>query len=256
MAEPVIPPAAPVIAPAAPVIRVTGLQAGYVPGVPIVQGVDVAIAAGEILAILGPNGAGKSTLVRAIAGLVPRFAGRIELLGKDVTALPAHKLVRHGFTYVPQVANVFADLTVEENLELGAYTLKGSIRAPMDRIYALFPDLVPRRRVRAGRLSGGQRQMVAIGRALMVEPKVLALDEPSAGLAPIVVSAVSAMVARVAATGIGVLLVEQNVRSALGIAHRALILAEGRERLSGPAAQIAADPAIARIYLGGAAHAA
>jgi branched-chain amino acid transport system ATP-binding protein len=229
------------------------LAAGYVPGVPILHGVDLDLSAGEILAILGPNGAGKSTLIRTIAGLVPRFAGTVALAGEDVSAAPAHRLVRHGFAYVPQVANVFAELTVQENFELGGYIVKGDLGQRIARVLELFPDLQSRRRERAGRLSGGQRQMVAIGRALMIEPKVLALDEPSAGLAPIVVQSVARMIARIAAGGVGVLLVEQNVRAALAIAQRALILAEGKERLSGEARAVAADPAIARIYLGGVA---
>ena len=234
-------------------LQVRGLEAGYVPGVPILRGVGLDLAAGEILAILGPNGAGKSTLIRTVAGLVPRFGGTVTLAGADVSALPAHRLVRHGFAYVPQVANVFAELTVQENFELGGYSLRGDLGPRIARILELFPDLAARRRERAGRLSGGQRQMVAIGRALMIEPKVLALDEPSAGLAPIVVQSVARMIARIAATGVGVLLVEQNVRAALSVADRALILAEGQERLSGPAKTVAADPAIARIYLGGVA---
>jgi branched-chain amino acid transport system ATP-binding protein len=237
---------------AEPALSVKALEAGYVPGVPIVRGVGFALAAGEILAVLGPNGAGKSTLVRAIAGLVPRFAGEIALGGESLADLPPHRVVAAGFAYVPQVANVFADLTVDENLALGGYTLKRGRAERMARVFELFPDLVAKRRAKAGRLSGGQRQMVAIGRALMVEPRVLALDEPSAGLAPIVVEHVFRMIARVAASGVAVLVVEQNVRAALAAADRAMVLAEGVERIAGPAAEVAANAAIAEIYLGGA----
>ncbi len=233
-------------------LRVDALEAGYVRGVPILRGVSLALAAGEILTILGPNGAGKSTLVRTIAGLVTRFSGEIALCGASLADLPPHRVVAAGFAYVPQVANVFADLTVDENLALGGYTLKRGRSERMARVFELFPDLVAKRQAKAGRLSGGQRQMVAIGRALMVEPRVLALDEPSAGLAPIVVEHVFAMVRRVAQSGVAVLVVEQNVRAALATADRALILAEGVERLTGPAAEVASNAAIAEIYLGGA----
>jgi branched-chain amino acid transport system ATP-binding protein len=237
-------------------LSVRALEAGYVPGVPIVRGVSLDLVPGEILAVLGPNGAGKSTLVRAIAGIVPRFAGEVRLGGKSIADLPPHRVVAQGFAYVPQVANVFADLTVEENLALGGYTLKRGRAERTQRVFELFPDLVAKRHAKAGRLSGGQRQMVAIGRALMVEPRVLALDEPSAGLAPIVVAHVFAMIRRVAASGTAVLVVEQNVRAALGAADRALVLAEGTERLAGRAADVAANAAIARIYLGGAPESA
>ena len=233
-------------------LSVRGLEAGYVPGVPIVRGVDLDLFAGEILTVLGPNGAGKSTLVRAIAGLVPRFAGDVRLGGQSLADLPPHKVVRRGFAYVPQVANMFAELTVDENLALGGYTLKGSREKHVRRVFELFPDLVAKRSSKAGRLSGGQRQMVAIGRAMMVEPRVLALDEPSAGLAPIIVQQVFDMVRAVARAGVAVLVVEQNVRAALAAADRALILAEGKERLTGRSADVANDAAIARIYLGGA----
>jgi branched-chain amino acid transport system ATP-binding protein len=235
-----------------PALSLRALEAGYVKGVPIVRGVSFDLAAGEILAVLGPNGAGKSTLVRAVAGLVPRFAGEIRLAGRDIADLPPHRVVAEGFAYVPQVANVFAELTVEENLALGGYTLRRGRAARAARVYELFPDLVGKRHAKAGRLSGGQRQMVAIGRALMMEPRVLALDEPSAGLAPIVVEQVFAMIRRVAEAGTAVLVVEQNVRAALASADSALVLAEGTERLAGRAADVAADAAIARIYLGGA----
>jgi branched-chain amino acid transport system ATP-binding protein len=236
---------------AEPALSVRALEAGYVPGVPILRGVSLDLAAGEILAVLGPNGAGKSTLVRAIAGLVQRFAGEIRLGGESLADLPPHRVVAKGFAYVPQVANVFADLTVDENLALGGYTLRRGRAEHMQRVFDLFPDLVAKRQAKAGRLSGGQRQMVAIGRALMVEPRVLALDEPSAGLAPIVVAHVFEMIRRVAASGVAVLVVEQNVRAALAVADRAMVLAEGVERIAGPAAEVAANAAIARIYLGG-----
>jgi branched-chain amino acid transport system ATP-binding protein len=228
------------------------LVAGYEPGLAIVRGATLAVRPGEILTVLGPNGSGKSTLVKAIVGLVPVATGAVRLFGRDITGLPAHRLVREGLAFVPQTENVFARLTVRENLELGAAILPGRRRrARIEAQYALFPDLDRLRALAAGRLSGGQRQMLAVARALVVEPRVLILDEPSAGLAPRLVAALFDTLRTVRASGVTVVLVEQNARAAVALADRATVLVEGRDRVTGPAASFLDDAEVARLYLGG-----
>ena len=165
-------------------LAIEALEAGYEPGLPIVRGASLAVQPGEIVAILGPNGAGKSTLVKAVAGLVPVSAGRVLLHGQDITRVPAHRLVFEGLAFVPQTENIFANLSIAENLELAAALLRADRRERLDPVYAMFPDLARQRTLRAGRLSGGQRQMLAVARALIARPRVLVLDEPSAGLSP------------------------------------------------------------------------
>ena len=233
-------------------LEVRELVAGYEPGLPIVRGASVAVRSGEIVAVLGPNGAGKSTLVKAIAGLVRIDSGRISLWGRDLVGLPAHRLVREGLAYVPQTENVFAGMTTDENLELAGFFLdRATRRRQVAAMYELFPDLARQGRLLAGRLSGGQRQMLAVARALMVAPRVLMLDEPSASLSPKLVSLVFAKLAEVRALGVSVLMVEQNARAALALADRAYVMVEGQERIEGPAARLLADPEVARLYLGG-----
>jgi branched-chain amino acid transport system ATP-binding protein len=233
------------------------LLAGYEPGVPIVRGASIHVAAGEIVVLLGPNGAGKSTLIKAMAGLVPVFGGRVRLAGADITDVPAHRIARRGLAFVPQTENVFATMTVAENLVLAGHVLPWRERrrraAAMEE---LFPDLARQRRLLAGRLSGGQRQMLAIARALMVEPRVLMLDEPSAGLSPKLVEAVFARLQAVRRTGVAILLVEQNARAALAIGDRAYVMAEGENRHEAAAASLASDPVVAKLYLGAMAAAA
>lgn len=237
---------------AARVLVVDRLVAGYEPGLPIVKGVSIGIDAGEIVAILGPNGAGKSTLIKAIAGLVTIGAGSVRLAGADITRLPAHLLVRRGLAFTPQTENVFAAMTVADNLRLASAVVAAPLRAGrIEATYALFPDLARQRSLLAGRLSGGQRQMLAIARALLAGPSVLMLDEPSAGLSPKLVEAVFARLVEIRRTGVAIALVEQNARAALGIADRAYVLVEGRNRHEGRAAELAGDPAIAALYLGG-----
>jgi branched-chain amino acid transport system ATP-binding protein len=233
------------------------LVAGYAPGVPIVRGASIHVGASEIVVLLGPNGAGKSTLIKAMAGLVPVFGGRVRLAGADITGVAAHRIARRGLAFVPQTENVFASMTVEENLALSGHVLRRSERRrQVAAVQELFPDLARQRRLLAGRLSGGQRQMLAIGRALMVEPRVLMLDEPSAGLSPKLVETVFARLQAVRRAGIAILLVEQNARAALAIGDRAYVMAEGENRHEGAAATLASDPVVARLYLGAMAAAA
>ena len=227
--------------------------AGYVPGLAIVQGVSVTAAAGEIVSIIGPNGAGKSTLLKAIAGLVPREAGRIALGGRDVSALATHELIRAGIAFVPQTGNIFASLTIAENLVLGGHALGKELRPRMQAAYARFPILHARRHAQGGALSGGERQMLAIARALMTAPAVLMLDEPTAGLSPKMVQTVFADLRRLAQDGLAVLMVEQNARAALRISDRAYVLAEGRNRMQGRALDLLEDDDVGAAFLGGRA---
>ena len=233
------------------ILAVDDLAAGYEPDVPIVRGVSIQVRAGEIVVILGPNGAGKSTLIKAIAGLVPKFSGRVFLAGADITAQKPHEMVRHGLAFVPQTENVFAAMTIDDNLQLAASVLpQNARRRRIDAMLSLFPDLARQKALRAGRLSGGQRQMLAIARALMVEPKLLMLDEASAGLSPKLVEAVFAKIGHIREAGSTILLVEQNARAALAIGDRAYVLAEGRNAHEGKAAELWNDPAIGKLYLG------
>lgn len=234
-------------------LSVRELVAGYDPGVPIVRGASLSVIAGEIVAVLGPNGAGKSTLIKAIAGIAPSSSGTVLLGETEITRLPAHRMVREGLAFVPQTENIFTGMSVDDNLRLAAGILKPAARAHrIDEMYRIFPDLERQRRLLAGRLSGGQRQMAAIARALIVEPKVLMLDEPSAGLSPKMVEIVFARLAEIRAGGVAIVLVEQNARAALAVADRGVILVEGRERHEGRAADLWTDPRVAELYLGGA----
>jgi branched-chain amino acid transport system ATP-binding protein len=236
----------------APLLIVDKIVAGYEPGLPIVNGVSLSVAPGEIVAILGPNGAGKSTLIKAIAGLTSISGGCVTFAGRDVTHTPAHRLIAAGLAFTPQTENVFASLSVGDNLKLAAGVLPRTLRA--DRIaaaYETFPDLARHRALPAGRLSGGQRQMLAITRALLVAPKALMLDEPSAGLSPKLVEIVFARLADIRQTGVAIVLVEQNTRAALALADRAYILVQGRNRHEGLARALTSDPMIAALYLGG-----
>jgi branched-chain amino acid transport system ATP-binding protein len=226
------------------------LEAGYEPGLPIVRGASLSVQPNEIVAILGPNGAGKSTLIKAIAGLVPISAGRVFLHDREITGRAAHRLAHEGLGFVPQTENVFVNLSIEDNLDLAASILKVPKKQRLRDLYALFPDLARQRRLLAGRLSGGQRQMLAVARALVGEPKVLMLDEPSAGLSPKLVGIVFEKLVEVRATGVTIVLVEQNVKAALAIADRAAVLVEGNTRIVGAARDLAGDPQVAALYLG------
>ena len=235
-----------------PMLVIDNVIAGYEPGFPIVNSVSICADAGEIVVILGPNGAGKSTLIKAVAGLVPISAGMVTLAGADITRLPAHRIVRAGLAFTPQTENVFGAMTVDDNLRLASGILPAPRRAEkISEMYRFFPDLARQRGLFAGRLSGGQRQMLAIARALLTGPRVLMLDEPSAGLSPKLVETVFSKLAEIRKTGVAIILVEQNARASLAIADRAYILVEGRNRHEGPAASLAGDPAVAALYLGG-----
>ena len=239
-----------------PALQVQGLEASYEPGLPIVRGASLTVQSGEVVALLGPNGAGKSTLVKALAGLVQVSAGTVLLDGRNITQTAAHRMVFEGLAFVPQTENVFAPLSVAENLELASAVLGGTRaqrRARLEPVYTLFPDLARQQKLPAGRLSGGQRQMVAVARALIAGPRLLILDEPSAGLSPKLVAQVFDMLRQVRDSGVTVLLVEQNVKAALALADRAAVLVEGRERWVAPSAELRSPAGAARLadlYLG------
>jgi branched-chain amino acid transport system ATP-binding protein len=226
------------------------VTAGYVPGVDILTGVDVTLGDGELVGIIGPNGAGKSTLVKAIFGLVEVRSGTVTLRGDDISNLTAHELVAKGVGYVPQRANVFPSLTVEDNLRMGSYLDLKSFDERAKAVTELFPLLAEREEQRAGYLSGGERQMLAIGRALMMRPSVLLLDEPSAGLAPIAQDLVFDRVRTIADTGVSIIMVEQNARRCLQIADRAYVLDQGSNAHEGPGHDLLHDPKVIDLYLG------
>jgi branched-chain amino acid transport system ATP-binding protein len=233
------------------ILSTSALVAGYEPDLPIVRGVDLTVATGELVVLLGPNGAGKSTLVKAIAGLVPIHSGTVTLGERDITAIAPHKKVAEGLAFVPQTENVFATLSIIENLQIAVSHLPKSRRAAkIADLLEQFPDLAVKPTRLAGALSGGQRQMLAVARALALDPPVLILDEPSAGLSPKIVGEVFAMLKTINEAGVTVVLVEQNVKAALAIAHHAIILAEGQIRHEGRPEELADDPLVGRIYLG------
>jgi len=231
------------------VLEINQIFAGY-DEIEILHGVSVAVESGEVVAIIGPNGAGKSTVLKAVFGLARVHGGRIALDGQDVTNRAPHHLVAAGVSYVPQVDNVFSSLTVEENLEMGGFLRQNGLHERLAKIYRLFPDLAGRRRELAGRLSGGQRQMLALARALMLDPKVLLLDEPSAGLSPKMVGSVFEKVAEINREGTAILLVEQNVREALSFSQRVYVLVTGENRLEGESRAIAEREDVGGLFLG------
>ena len=230
-------------------LQVERLRAGY-GETEIVHGVDVTVGAGEIVSIIGPNGSGKSTLMKALVGIVPATAGRVRFEGRRIERLRADRRIPLGICYVPQVENVFPKLTVAENLEMGAYLRKGGVRRRMAELFELFPDLAEKSSVPAGSLSGGQRQMAAIARALMLEPRLLLLDEPSAGLSPMLSAAVFDKLRRINATGVAILMIEHRTKQALEISHRGYVLTTGRVRLEASGSELARDEQVGRLYLG------
>jgi branched-chain amino acid transport system ATP-binding protein len=235
---------------ATPLLEIHELRAGY-GDTEVLRGIDLTVATGEIVAVLGSNGVGKSTLNRVISGIVRARAGAIRFDGAAIEREKPAAIVALGLIHVPEGRRIFPNLSVAENLDLGSYRRAAERRsANRDRVYAIFPRLLERRTQRAGTLSGGEQQMLAIGRGLMAEPRLLILDEPSLGLSPILVEELFALIARIHADGVAVLLVEQNVVQSLEIARRAYILAEGQCVMSGPSADIAANPELKRAYLG------
>ncbi len=220
-------------------------------GAPILNGVNMAIEQSDIGVIVGPNGAGKSTTLKAIFGLLKVTGGTIDFGGRNVANSLPDTLVPMGMSFVPQEKNVFTSMTVEENLEMGAFTRRDDFRPTMDWVYAMFPVLAEKRRQPAGELSGGQRQMVAMGRALMSKPKLLMLDEPSAGLSPRYVIEIFETIVRVNKEGVGILMVEQNARQALAFASKGFVLAGGQNRFTGTGPELIADPEVAKSFLGG-----
>jgi branched-chain amino acid transport system ATP-binding protein len=232
-------------------LKVTGLKVSY-GGINAVKGIDFEVAAGELVTLIGANGAGKTTTLKALAGLVKPAAGGILYNGRDITARPAFELVRHGVALVPEGRGVFGRLTVDENLAMGAYSRRDSARvtADFERVYGLLPRLAERRRQLAGTLSGGEQQMLAIGRALMSRPRLLLLDEPSMGLAPLMVQKIFETIRAIAAEGATLLLVEQNARLALETCHRGYVMESGLITAADSAARLLADPRVRQAYLG------
>ena len=235
---------------AALLLQADNLVAGYVPEVNILNGCSLELFQGELVGIIGPNGAGKSTLLKSMFGLIPVRAGTITLRGEDITSLEAHSLVEKGVGYVPQINNVFPRLTVEENLQMGLYLAPKRFNERLEFVAGLFPLLGQRRKQRAGSLSGGERQMVAMGRALMMDPSVLLLDEPSAGLSPAYQDEVFIRCRQINAAGVSIVMVEQNARRCLQICHRGYVLDQGMNAYTGTGDSLLTDPKVIELYLG------
>lgn len=233
-----------------PLITIENVIAGYVPGVDILNGVNLEAADGELIGIIGPNGAGKSTMIKAMFGLVTVRSGRVTFDGDEITNMKAHALVERGVGYVPQNNNVFPSLTIQENLEMGNFLRPSANASRLERIYSLFPRLKERSTQRAGSLSGGERQMLAMGRALMMEPSVLLLDEPSAGLSPALQDEVFIRTKQINATGVTVIMVEQNASRCLQICDRGYVLDQGTNAYTDTGRALLEDPKVIELYLG------
>ena len=227
------------------------MTGGYGSGADILHGCTVAVEKGQIAVIVGPNGAGKSTAMKAVFGMLNVRQGAVRLAGEDITALTPQARVAKGMAFVPQTSNIFTSMTVEENLEMGAFLRRDDIRETMEQVYDLFPILREKRAQAAGQLSGGQRQQVAVGRALMTKPSVLMLDEPTAGVSPIVMDELFDRIIEVARTGISILMVEQNAKQALNIADIGYVLVQGRNAHTGTGAELLNDDEVRRTFLGG-----
>jgi neutral amino acid transport system ATP-binding protein len=235
-------------------LEVENVYAGYVKDLPILQGINFSIQSGELVTVIGPNGAGKSTLAKTVFGLLTPTEGKILFKGENIAGLSSDQIVRRGMCYVPQVSNVFSALTVAENLEMGAFLHNGSLKSLKQKIYTMFPRLAERRHQKAGTLSGGERQMLAMGRALMLDPDLLLLDEPSAALSPILVKDVFEQIKAINATGKAIVLVEQNAKQALMMADRGYVLENGKDKLEGTGQSLLNDPSVGELYLGAAYH--
>jgi branched-chain amino acid transport system ATP-binding protein len=232
------------------VIECNGIAAGYVKGLNILQGVDLIVNEKEIVSIIGPNGAGKSTLLKAIMGIINISGGRFFINGVEKTNTPTHQIVNEGVGYVPQVENVFPSLTIEENLEIGSWSVKDNIKQSISKIFNDFPMLKERQRDKAGNLSGGQRQILALARALVTSPSILLLDEPSAGLSPVAIKEVFEIVKEINSRGVAILLIEQNATRALNFSDRGYVLDQGRNAYQGKGQELLDDPRVVDLYLG------
>lgn len=232
------------------ILKIENITAGYTE-VDILHQVNVQVRVGEIVSIIGPNGAGKSTLLKTIFGLLQPRQGKVILNNEDITGLKPETIVRRGISYVPQVDNVFPSMTIQENLEMGAFIRTDHYDQRLEQVYDLFPILGERKKAKVGQLSGGQRQMVAMGRALMLDPQVLLLDEPSAGLAPLLVSHIFEQIELINSTGVAIVIVEQNARQALKMAHHGYVLAMGRNMLDDAGQALLENEEVGRLYLGG-----
>ena len=232
------------------ILECNGIAAGYVKGLNILQGVDLVVSEGEIVSIIGPNGAGKSTLLKAIMGLINVSAGRFYINGSDKTNLPTHKIVNQGVGYVPQVENVFPSLSIEENIEIGAWSLNKNRKSSVNKILEDFPMLNERKKEKAGNLSGGQRQILALARSLVTSPSLLLLDEPSAGLSPVAINEVFSTIKEINYKGVSILLVEQNAKRALSFSNRGYVLDQGRNAYQGEGSELLNDPRVVDLYLG------
>jgi branched-chain amino acid transport system ATP-binding protein len=233
-----------------PLLHADALTAGYLPGIDILTDASIELYEGELVGVIGPNGAGKSTMVKSLFGLVEIRSGSVTLRGENISNLPAHMLVAKGVGYVPQTNNIFPSLTIEENLEMGSYLASSTFDSALARVANIFPMLSDRRKQRAGGLSGGERQMVAMGRALMMDPSVLLLDEPSAGLSPDLQDEVFLQTRDINASGVSIVMVEQNARRCLQICHRGYVLDQGTDAYTGPGDALLNDPKVIDLYLG------
>ena len=233
-----------------PILEIDGIHAGY-GETEILHDINIHVDPNEIVAVIGPNGAGKSTAIKSVLGLLNIRSGAIRLNGEEITNTPPDQVVTRGISYVPQTQNVFVNLSVQENLEMGAWTRPDGMAERLEEMYALFPDLRAKSRQAAGSLSGGQRQMVAMAKALMVDAKVLLLDEPTAGLSPKYRGEIFQTIRNIKESGVPILIVEQNAKQALGTADRGYVLVDGANRHTGTGAELLADREIARMFLGG-----
>jgi neutral amino acid transport system ATP-binding protein len=237
-----------------PILTVENVHAGYIKDLDILQGINIRVNAAELVTIIGPNGAGKSTLAKTVFGLLKPHTGSIQFNGENIAGLAPDRIVQCGMGYVPQIANVFKSLTIDENLEMGAFVKTTDIKALKREMYDRFPALVAKQSQQAGTLSGGERQQLAMAKALMLRPKLLILDEPSAALSPIMVTNVFEQIKQIQAEGTAILLVEQNARQALQMSDRGYVLETGRDKYEGRGADLLNDPKVGELYLGITGH--